>query len=225
MMEMKNNSLLLLILSLAVFGIITTELSIIGLLPQLMSHLNINAAEVGLLISAYAFVVTITGPFITLLMTSLNKKYVLLGILLLFVVSNLVYAYTNNYSTMMLFRILPALMHAPFFAVTLVVASNVVAPEYQTKAAATVFSGIAVGLVLGVPLSSFIAVHSSLTFAYLFSAIANGLAFVSHFVNDALHADHRENGFWQTIKNFAQREVVLNQFHGSVCLRRHVFIL
>lgn len=179
MMEMKNNSLLLLILSLAVFGIITTELSIIGLLPQLMSHLNINVAEVGLLISAYAFVVTITRPFITLLMTSLNKKYVLLGILSLFVVSNLVYAYTNNYSTMMLFRILPALMHAPFFAVTLVVASNVVAPEYQTKAAATVFSGIAVGLVLGVPLSSFIAVHSSLTFAYLFSAIANGLAFVS----------------------------------------------
>lgn len=178
-MEIKNNLLLLLILSLAVFGIITTELSIIGLLPQLMIHLHINAAEVGLLISAYAFVVTITGPFITLLMTRLNKKYVLLSIMLLFVVSNLVYAYTNNYSTMMLFRILPALMHAPFFAVTLVVASNLVAPEYQTKAAAMVFAGIAVGLVLGVPLSSFIAVHSSLTFAFLFSAIANGLAFVS----------------------------------------------
>ncbi len=177
-MEMKNNFLLLLILSLAVFGIITTELSIIGLLPPLMTHLHINAAEVGLLISAYAFVVTITGPFITLLMTRLNKKYVLLSIMLLFVVSNLVYAYTNNYSTMMLFRILPALMHAPFFAVTLVVASNLVAPEYQTKAAAMVFAGIAVGLVLGVPLSSFIAVHSSLTFAFLFSAIANGLAFV-----------------------------------------------
>lgn len=178
-MEMKDNFLLLLILSLAVFGIITTELSIIGLLPQLMTHLHINAAEVGLLISAYAFVVTITGPFITLLMTRLNKKYVLLSIMLLFVVSNLVYAYTNNYSTMMLFRILPALMHAPFFAVTLVVASNLVEPEYQTKAAAMVFAGIAVGLVLGVPLSSFIAVHSSLTSAFLFSATANGLAFVS----------------------------------------------
>ena len=178
-MEIKNNFLLLLILSLAVFGIITTELSIIGLLPQLMTHLHINAAEVGLLISAYAFVVTITGPFITLSMTRLNKKYVLLSIMLLFVVSNLVYAYTNNYSAMMVFRILPALMHAPFFAITLVVASKLVAPEYQTRAAAMVFAGIAVGLVLGVPLSSFIAVHYSLTFAFLFSAIVNGLAFVS----------------------------------------------
>lgn len=77
-MKEKNTSLLLLILSLAVFGIITTELSIIGLLPQLMNQLNINAAEVGLLISAYALVVTITGPFITL-MLGLNKKLVLLS--------------------------------------------------------------------------------------------------------------------------------------------------
>lgn len=178
-MKEKNTSLLLLILSLAVFGIITTELSIIGLLPQLMNQLNINAAKVGFLISAYALVVTITGPFITLLMLGLNKKLVLLSIMLLFVVSNLVYAYTRDYHTMMLFRVLPALMHAPFFAVTLVVASNLVAPQYQASATAKVFAGIAVGLVLGVPLSAFIAVHSSLTFAFLFGALVNGLAFVS----------------------------------------------
>ncbi|KAF5271634.1 hypothetical protein FQR65_LT05255 [Abscondita terminalis] len=178
-MKEKNTSLLLLILSLAVFGIITTELSIIGLLPQLMNQLNINAAKVGLLISAYALVVTITGPFMTLLMLGLNKKLVLLSIMLLFVVSNLVYAYTRDYHTMMLFRVLPALMHAPFFAVTLVVASNLVAPQYQASATAKVFAGVAVGLVLGVPLSAFIAVHSSLTFAFLFGAVVNGLTFMS----------------------------------------------
>lgn len=178
-MKEKNTSLLLLILSLAVFGVITTELSIIGLLPQLMNQLNINAAEVGLLISAYALVVTITGPFITLLMLGLNKKLVLLSIMLLFVISNLVYAYTRDYHTMMLFRVLPALMHAPFFAVTLVVAVNLVAPQYQASATAKVFAGIAVGLVLGVPLSAFIAVHASLTFAFLFGAVANGLALMS----------------------------------------------
>jgi MFS transporter, DHA1 family, inner membrane transport protein len=178
-MQEKNTCLLLLILSLAVFGIITTELSIIGLLPQLMNQLNINAAEVGLLISAYALVVTITGPFITLLMLGLNKKLVLLSIMSLFVISNLVYAYTRDYHTMLLFRVLPALMHAPFFAVTLVVAANLVAPQYQASATAKVFAGIAVGLVLGVPLSAFIAVHSSLTFAFLFGAAANSIALIS----------------------------------------------
>ena len=79
-----------------------------------MNQLNINAAEVGLLISAYALVVTITGPFITLLMLGLNKKLVLLSIMSLFVISNLVYAYTRDYHTMLLFRVLPALMRPLF---------------------------------------------------------------------------------------------------------------
>jgi MFS transporter, DHA1 family, inner membrane transport protein len=179
MMKKKSNSLLLLALSLAVFGIITTELSIIGLLPQLMSQLNISAAEVGLLVSAYAIVVATTGPFITLLVLSWNKKYLLLGILFVFVISNLIYAHTRNYSTMMLFRILPAFVHGTFFAITLSVAAKSVAPEYQVGATAKVFAGIAVGLVLGVPLSSFIADHFSLASAFLFGAVANGLAFVS----------------------------------------------
>lgn|GEM_PF-4415141 len=43
--ERENTSLLLLILSLAVFGIITTVLSIIGLLPQLMNQLTQETSE------------------------------------------------------------------------------------------------------------------------------------------------------------------------------------
>jgi len=176
---MKNNALLLWALALAVFAIITTELGIIGLLLQLVSQRGISAAEVGLLISAYAIVVAATGPFATLLMSRWNKKHILLGIMLLFVVSNIVYAYSEDYSTMMLFRILPALVHAPFFAVTLVVAANSVAPEHRPGATAKVFAGVAVGLVLGVPLSSFIADHISLPFAFLFGAIASGVAFLA----------------------------------------------
>ena len=61
----------------------------------------------------------------------------------------------------------------------MVVAANLVAPQYQASATAKVFAGIAVGLVLGVPLSAFIAVHSSLTFAFLFGAAANSIALIS----------------------------------------------
>lgn len=74
-------------LALAVFAIITTELGIIGLLLQLVSQRSISATQVGLLVSAYAVVVAITGPFMTLLMSGWNKKHVLLGVMLLFVMS------------------------------------------------------------------------------------------------------------------------------------------
>ncbi|WP_455810757.1 MFS transporter [Pseudomonas graminis] len=176
---MQNKStLLLLALSVAVFGVITTEIAIIGLLPKLVSQLHVTPTQVGFLVSIYAVIVAITGPFITLLLSGLNKKTVLLTILLVFIVSNLIYATTDAFNMMLLFRILPALAHAVFFAVALVVAANSVPKEKAAGAAAKVFAGVAIGLVLGVPLSSLIAEHVSLAAAFYFGAAACVLALI-----------------------------------------------
>jgi predicted MFS family arabinose efflux permease len=175
---MQNKSfLLLLALSVAVFGVITTEISIIGLLPKLVSQLKVTPTQVGFLVSIYASIVAITGPFITLMLSRFNKKTVLLTILLVFVISNLIYATTDIFNLMLVFRILPALVHAVFFAVSLVVAANSVPKEKSAGAAATVFAGVAIGLVLGVPLSGLIADHVSLAAAFYFGAMACVLAF------------------------------------------------
>lgn len=167
---------LLLALSVAVFGVITTEIAIIGLLPQLVSQLHVTPTQVGFLVSIYAAIVAVTGPFITLMLSGFNKKTVLMTILLVFIVSNLIYATTDIFNLMLLFRILPALAHAVFFAVALVVAANAVPKEQAAGAAAKVFAGVAVGLVLGVPLSSLIAGHFSLSAAFYFGAAACVLA-------------------------------------------------
>lgn len=47
----KTNPLLLLILSLGVFGIITTEMGIVGVLPQISQKFQITASEAGWLVS------------------------------------------------------------------------------------------------------------------------------------------------------------------------------
>ncbi len=83
-MEMKNNFLLLLILSLAGFWHYHHRAFNHRSAATINDPSAYHTAEVGLLISAYVFVVTITEPFITLLMRRLNKKYVLLSIMLLF---------------------------------------------------------------------------------------------------------------------------------------------
>ncbi len=174
----NKNSFLLLALSVAVFGVITTEMGIIGLLPKLVSQLHITVSQVGLLVSLYALIVAITGPFITLLLSGLNKKVVLLTILLVFVVSNLIYAVTETYQIMLIFRILPALAHAVFFSVALVVATNSVSTAEKTGAAAKIFGGVAFGLVLGVPLSTLFAEHISLAAAFYFAAASCLVAWV-----------------------------------------------
>ncbi|MCA1179448.1 MULTISPECIES: MFS transporter [unclassified Pantoea] len=178
-MTMQNKgSLLLLTLSVAVFGVITTEIGIIGLLPKLISQLHVTATQVGYLVSIYAVIVAITGPFITLLLSGLNKKTVLLAILLVFVISNLIYATTDVFNTMLIFRILPALTHAVFFSVALVVATQSVPKEKSAGAAAKIFAGVAIGLVLGVPLNTLLAEHISLAAAFWFAAVACFIAFL-----------------------------------------------
>lgn len=174
----NKSALLLLALSVAVFGVITTEIAIIGLLPKMVSQLHVTPTQVGFLVSIYAIIVAVTGPFITLMLSGLNKKTVLLSILVVFIVSNLIYASTDVFSLMLVFRILPALAHAVFFAVALVVATNAVPKEKAAGATAKVFAGVAIGLVLGVPLSSLIADHFSLSAAFYFGAAACVLAFI-----------------------------------------------
>ncbi|WFQ78642.1 MFS transporter [Xenorhabdus sp. SF857] len=174
----NKNSMLLLVLSIAVFSVITTEVAVIGLLPQLESQLHVTPTQVGFLVSIYAIIVAITGPFVTLMLSRYNKKYILLIILFIFVISNLIYATTDNFNVMLFFRVLPALVHAVFFAVALVVAANSVSKEKSPGAVAKVFAGVAVGLVLGVPMSSLIAEHLSLSAAFYFGAVSCVLAFI-----------------------------------------------
>ncbi|MDC9592419.1 MFS transporter [Xenorhabdus sp. IM139775] len=174
----NNHSMMLLTLSIAVFCVITTEIAVIGLLPQLEAQLHVTPTQVGFLVGVYAIVVAVTGPFMTLLLSGYNKKYVLLTILLIFIVSNLIYATTDIFNLMLLFRILPGLVHAVFFAVALVIAANSVPKEKSAGATAIVFAGVAVGMVLGMPMSSFIAASLSLSAAFYFSAVICALAFV-----------------------------------------------
>lgn len=71
---MKKENILLFSLSLAVFGIITTELSIIGLLPYVVQQFQVDIQQAGFLVSIYAIVVAFTGPFVTLFMSGWNRK-------------------------------------------------------------------------------------------------------------------------------------------------------
>ncbi|MEQ2024814.1 MFS transporter [Xenorhabdus szentirmaii] len=177
---LDKRSILLLVLSIAVFGVITTEIAVIGLLPQLEVQLNVTPTQVGFLVSIYAIVVAVTGPFITLMLSGYNKKYILLSILLVFIISNLIYAITDVFYLMLMFRIFPGLVHAVFFAVALVVAASSV-PE-EKSASAKVFAGVAVGMVLGMPMSSFVEENLSLSAAFYFGAGICTLAFIGIFV-------------------------------------------
>lgn len=178
-MNMKKvNPFLIIILALGVFSIITTEMGIIGVLPQITQKFHISTSQAGWLVSIFALVVAISGPFLTLLTSGINRKIVLLTAVLMFAISNMVYAYTTQFEVMFIFRILPALFHPVFFSVALVTAAKLVPPEKSSKAVTKVFAGITVGFAFGVPLTSYLADKISLEAAFLFGALVSLIAFV-----------------------------------------------
>ncbi|MFE0508290.1 MFS transporter [Peribacillus butanolivorans] len=174
----KVNPLLIIMLALGVFGIITTEMGIVGVLPQITQKFNITTSQAGLLVSIFALIVAISGPFLTLLTSGIDRKVILLTSVFMFTISNIIYAYTTKFDIMLVFRILPAIFHPLFFSIALVTAAKLVPPEKSNLAVTKVFAGITFGFAFGVPLTSYFAEQFSLETAFLFGAVVNAIAFV-----------------------------------------------
>ncbi|PPB48730.1 MFS transporter [Arthrobacter pityocampae] len=146
----------LLALALGGFGIGLTEFIIMGLMPEVAGTFGVTEAQAGWLITGYALSVAVGALVVTAAVTRLPRKQVLLGLLVLFILGNMLDAVAPTYTLMMLGRIIAALCHGAFFGIGSVVAGSMVAPEKKASAIAVMFTGLTVSNVLGVPLGTFL---------------------------------------------------------------------
>lgn len=146
----------LLALALGGFGIGLTEFVIAGLLPQVAADFQVDEAAAGWLISGYALSVAAGAILLTAAVTKLPRKQVLIGLMVLFIVGNLVSAVAPTYAVMLLGRIVAALCHGAFFGIGSVVAANMVEPHKRSGAIAIMFTGLTLANVLGVPFGTFL---------------------------------------------------------------------
>ncbi|HTE32899.1 MAG TPA: MFS transporter, partial [Chryseolinea sp.] len=98
------------VLALGAFGIITTEFGVIGILPTLAKEFHVSIETAGWLLSGFALTVAITGPFTNMLTAKVNRKLIMCIVLGIFVVSNLLSAFSPNFTVLMVARILPAFL-------------------------------------------------------------------------------------------------------------------
>lgn len=175
----KNSSLLILILTIGVFGIMNTEMGIIGILPLIAQQFNVSVPTASLLISAFALVVAFAGPTMPLIFSKVNRKTVMLLALGIFTISNIVSIFATNFTVLLLARIIPAAFHPIYVSMALTVAGTSVAPKDSAKAVAKVFIGVSAGMVLGVPVTSFIANEISFAMAMVFFTVVNAAVFIA----------------------------------------------
>ncbi|MEV4812437.1 MFS transporter [Micromonospora avicenniae] len=149
----------LIALAIGAFGIGLTEFVIMGLLPEVAADFAVTEPVAGWLISGYALSVAIGGVALTAAVTRLPRKQVLLGLMVLFIVGNLLSAVAGNYSMMMVGRVVAALCHGAFFGIGAVVAAGLVAPARRAGAIAMMFAGLTIANVLGVPFGTLLGQH------------------------------------------------------------------
>ncbi|MDR3033618.1 MAG: MFS transporter [Kitasatospora sp.] len=138
------------------FGIGTTEFVIMGLLPEVASDFGVSIPTAGLLVTGYAVGVVVGAPLMTVLGTRISRKRMLMLLMVLFTAGNLLSALAPGFGVMLAGRIVASLAHGAFFGIGSVVAAELVAPEKKAGAIATMFTGLTVANIVGVPLGTFI---------------------------------------------------------------------
>jgi MFS transporter, DHA1 family, inner membrane transport protein len=141
----------ILALTIAAFGIGTSEYVIVGLLPDLARSFSISIPKAGIIVSAYALSVTFGSPLLALALSRQERKRSLVILMSVFILGNVCCALSSSFFLMLAARILTALCHGAFFGTGSILAANIVPREKRSQAITTMFSGLTLANVLGVP--------------------------------------------------------------------------
>ncbi|MCC8021323.1 MAG: MFS transporter [Akkermansia sp.] len=163
------------ILTFGVFGIINTEMGVVGIIPQIAETFGVTVPQAGWTVSVFALVVAISAPIMPLLFSGINRRIVMLLALGLFTASNLVSIFTESFAVLLFVRVLPAFLHPVYVSMAFTVAAQSVRKEDASTAVSQVFVGVSAGMVLGVPITSFIVTHTSFDVAMSFFTSINAL--------------------------------------------------
>ncbi|NBC99459.1 MFS transporter [Atlantibacter hermannii] len=175
---MKINTPLL-ALAIGAFGIGTTEFSPMGLLPVIAKGVDVSIPAAGMLISAYAVGVMVGAPLMTLLLSHRARRSALIFLMAIFTLGNVLSAIAPDYATLMVSRIITSLNHGAFFGLGSVVAASVVPKHKQASAVATMFMGLTIANIGGVPAATWLGESIGWRMSFLATAGLGVISMVS----------------------------------------------
>ncbi|MEV4350007.1 MFS transporter [Actinoplanes sp. NPDC049596] len=156
-------------LAVALFAFVSTELMPIGLLPQIAHGVGVGVGVAGFLVTGFAFIVGVLAGPMTAFTSRLNRRVLVVVLLAACAAGNLVAAVAGNYAVLLAGRIVIALAIGVFWSIGASTAVRLVPSEHGVRATSVVLSGLSLASVLGVPLGTALGEHTSwrVTFAVL----------------------------------------------------------
>lgn len=143
-------------LAMGVFGLLTAEYLPASLLTPMASDLEVSEALAGQAVTVTAVVALFAGLLVPGLTRKWDRRVVLLVFSALMIASNLLVAMSSSLTVVLVMRILLGIALGGFWSMAAAVAMRLVSARFVPRALSIIFSGIAVGTVVSVPLGSYL---------------------------------------------------------------------
>ncbi|BEJ57969.1 MFS transporter [Campylobacter jejuni] len=175
-----SNTQIILVFCLGVFGILSTELGMMGIIPIVSQNFSVSISDAGWCASIFALVITFCAPIVPLLCANFNPKKLMLICLAVFILSSLTSAFVGEFWQLLILRAIPAFFHPIYIALALSMVTNLVEDKKEIpKTTAKIFAAVSAGMVLGVPMTSYFGGNFSFKMAMLFFVFLNTLSFIA----------------------------------------------
>ena len=162
-------------LAMGVFGLLTAEYLPASLLTPMATDLGVSEALAGQAVTVTAVVALFAGLLVPGFTRALDRRTVLLGFSVLMIASNLLVALSSSIWVLMVMRVLLGVALGGFWCMAAAVAMRLVPTSLLPRALSIIFSGIAVGTVVAVPLGSYLGGLYGWRSAFLAAAAVGGI--------------------------------------------------
>jgi MFS transporter, DHA1 family, L-arabinose/isopropyl-beta-D-thiogalactopyranoside export protein len=143
-------------LAFAAFIFNTTEFVPIGLLSNIAKSFSMDVAQAGLLLTIYAWSVSLLSLPLTVLTSKMERKKLLLFLFMIFIGSHILAGFAWNFYSLVVARIGIACAHAVFWAITTPLAVRLAPNGKKAKAMSLIVIGVSIATILGIPIGTMI---------------------------------------------------------------------
>jgi predicted MFS family arabinose efflux permease len=169
-------------LSLGVFGLVTAEFLPASLLTPISHDLGVSIGAAGQSVTMTAVVGAFAGPAIVIGTSRFDRRYTLLALTSLLVLSSLIAALSHGLPMLLLARGLLGIGLGGFWAMSLALALRLVPEERLPRAMAIIMGGVSVATVCAAPVGAWVGDVLGWRFAFGLSAGLGALALVAQAV-------------------------------------------
>lgn len=166
----KSSRAVIPILMAGTFAILSTEMSAVGILPEIADRFGLSITEAGITVSLFAAAVMVSALVTPLIASRFERKRMMLLVLAVFVAGNVGAAFAPDFPTFLVARTIPAVVHPIYCSLALTVAAEVATEGDATRNVSKVIMGVSSGMILGTPIVTFVAGSVSFEAAMLFLA-------------------------------------------------------